>query len=1470
MRAKTNARVYFVALALMLVLATVMCSPDIKCESVTQPSLPPYPDGAVIHFRDSFMRENPAEGEWRNICGNWQFDSAAKPGVSANPFSLNGKSPQEALLITGEPWWRNYIFGAALRTPPIYSKFGVITCRRANDDFVFFGFSSQSGVHLSHTTGSTTNVLASRTDFAMPYQWYSLSLAVHGKTVYAHIDGRLVFEAELPYETCGPAGVFVEGTEDFGMTVDDCYALSLTGTSEEVAADARDGFDGHFRSVNISKQHYPSFFEQDPIMRKWASAEADWLPILPVEQESGAAVKPTEFAYAIPVFNEFTIEWRITEKAGLSCISVHSYNPTGSLDKNAMEVGVARVPQGYLVSTRPVNGKANETIVPFFEPSIRLHFEEQTILVTAGSKVQKIDAPWLPAKLKDGVQLTIPSETLAFMKAGNFFFYSSSIVEESFYEAPTNWLTVYGNWEIGSRWACSPQFTYLSSWDPMTSQLYSKHLYSGKMCADVWMSARMHSFRHPEYNPFQWFSVSLPDEAGDFSTGLTAAIAYPTPNEMTVFVNGKATAKAEIKEDMKPKSLHNGWLRMRIERTERDTTMKFNIVDKRPKTEQFTATVPVRADAKPRPFAVWNSLTGITICRVRISSQNIVRGAMPLSFAANQISPCGVETSVAARFKAPNEAFVAPSFDFTKGNAGWSVPGNQPALRTEPCIQMNKRVGVTLVAPFCGSRLAFESPQMSVDARIYRSLQIKFKTDVTLSFYIHAGLRTFRVLLNGRGKANPADWAIPVDAKYFRRSIDGGFSTVTINLYDMFEEYCTLEIPPIVNRLTLERLDIFSPSSLGVEEKDTKSFSVAYIGFTSSFAASELEPQKVGTVVSPSVDELWNGMSARAVVVPSDKQATLFPPYKEKPYYKDNGALYMTFENGFRGLTPVGCFEECQLWRKRIDKESHISVVKTGYHGYYGVRLLPEPISLIEYPAMTVKCRGKTDEYCLLVKSGDWYWLPLLPTSTIDLSKPSQSALPLKEQKIAPMRVFNGDLSWLMVYFPDIAALAGKSYVEEVFVCSLNTKPVDCGEEIPIASVIFYDPTRVGEFGRKGFTNTINTQLSRQDIAGLAVREVKLEKFATAVLNDKPKKRDMPTSATLKRERDLLIFDFSAPISIDEAIIEIAGQSFTGRQLQYYGSASSLALERSKVFNDDPVQTKWTAAINKGYGKKTLSTGELDLSEANPLVIQRVTLIPDDHFLFEDYERGIGVSSSRKAPAMLTGSNAYTGRFSLECVSPGGNIMSAFLMTKPYDGVRYPYLSFDYRLSNAKITLMANCEGHFKDAEFTPGTPVTTTYKDIYYYIGHGAGMTLGVFGKVPNVQTNGNWANCTVNLLDLLKANVFNGKYPISELALREADFQQKGASFAVDNLCIFGKQSKSFETRIEPLLAIAERKVQYAWRLVDASGMAVGEPAISDSEIFTVPLPDKKNLSLHIRIIVDGKPSKTEHVSRLHFTAP
>ncbi|MFA4986233.1 MAG: hypothetical protein WC712_06595 [Candidatus Brocadiia bacterium] len=1445
-------RLSAIIIVLALALVTAAFSGDLNAEEVIeQPTLPKAPAGADIYLRDSFMRERPEQGEWQRISGNWEYDEAAKPGVSANPFSMRGTSPQEALTVVGEMWWRDYVFASALRAPPAYRFFGIVTNWRSPTEKVFFGFSETDGLVLDLYSGGKQVRLATKATWPYAFQWYNLMLAIQGKRAFALLDEQVIFDVQLPIEVAGKAGIFAARIRDYGVTVDDCSATSLPADPAAAAADALTGFAGIFRAERLQVRRFPDAFIGDRLMRKWASGAADWSAYNPANlTKEELTPDKTMYTYVLPIYNDFSMSFHVKGEVQSGCLSFMSYADPPMQPKPLWEFEYSTQPFAGWMKLKSGGRTLYDNQAVAVGESFELHMSgDDVTVVCKPAQPVSFKVPGQANLLKDGARMVATPPVYELAKINNVLVYSDSIVDETFDNSPSDWMMVYGNWEIGSRWQCTPSYTYLASWDRMTSQLYSKNRFRGRTFYDILVSPKMYSMRQPMYYPFSWFAVSFPKKTGDFSQGLTAVIGYPAVTDMSLMWNGKVVATQKLPEDTNPRSLHHTWIRMRIAIDRTNVAYNIKFIDERAETAEYDLKCTVPMDDAPRNLAIWNSLTGITVPRVRISSQETLRGSLEGAYLNALPAPCGLDTDLRGEI-APDAAINrAPIFDFSEGSAGWSIASNQPGLRTSPVIEAKKRMGLEITAPFCGSRLAFDSPRMAVDARVWKTIKVKYRATAGLAFYIKSSRKIFRAILKGDPQENPTDGAIPILPRLMSNSMDGKFSTVTINVAELFEEYLGGEYDPIIDGLAFERFENPTPDNLGVEAKDIKTYQLGYVDFLSDLPiADTFFPEcsiKGVDATSPAVSEFWGGLKMKETRLSPEQMMKAFAAPDRQRYDKRDGVMSVSFRKGFQTLSPVGGPEECLLWRQKDGGDFVLNAYKTSIDGYLGVKLLPEPVRKSEFSAMTVKYRGNLETSAIWIKAGKWIYISCATAANAIKAGRGDKVNALgKKMTMAPLRVFDSDWSWLLVDFNDIPALADKQMIEDVFLSSGIGAAVKESTTFTISSVLFYEPSRLIEYTGRGGKGQTEIQVSNLTGIPFLARSLMLDRSETFMFVPRTvTARTKANSAILTSfDENFAAFRLDSPNIMDEVTVTIGDCTFSGLDLKPGATPNDILILRREIFNWESGDLPWTVIIKHGNDTRTIGTGSLTAATANPPRIYMAQIITEDVLVVNDYERGIGAASSMATGAMLTSGFPSSGISSLETCWPG---FSVSLYYQPFDAARYRYCGFDYRYSAPGVILRAAAEGMFKEVLF-PG-PIS------------------GI--SAEDMKPDGFWHSCDFDLLPALTAQTLNGKYMIRYMVLRDSGSSVAGDYVAIDNFRIYGNRSKTFTVTPRPPTNL-KGKLEYEWVLVDADLKTVVGPTRTAESKFTIEIPATKNLYMKVRLVVDGKLSPAEFFRKLPFT--
>ncbi|MCC7491224.1 MAG: hypothetical protein IT204_02705 [Fimbriimonadaceae bacterium] len=179
-----------------------------------------------IYFTDDFMRtkEQQQLGVWQHVSGKWRFYSVLETNqkadlkLSVNPFSLGldaeGEAP--AAVITGHPFWADYVYQTSLRSRGGAWAGITFGWRSPEDHFLLRADLREltqrpRRIELVRVKGKTETVLTGGSALLAAEQWFRLGVRLRGPRVQCLLDGDPIFDRLEPDCLGGPVGLWSRG-----------------------------------------------------------------------------------------------------------------------------------------------------------------------------------------------------------------------------------------------------------------------------------------------------------------------------------------------------------------------------------------------------------------------------------------------------------------------------------------------------------------------------------------------------------------------------------------------------------------------------------------------------------------------------------------------------------------------------------------------------------------------------------------------------------------------------------------------------------------------------------------------------------------------------------------------------------------------------------------------------------------------------------------------------------------------------------------------------------------------------------------------------------------------------------------------------------------------------------------------------------------------------------------------------------
>jgi len=593
-----------------------------------------------VFFTDDFMRDytdiNNLSG-WEIVIGVWHLRSAwdndphllatsknilKKISGGQNPFSWVSMGTS-AIAIIGEDEWEDYTFKAAFRAAD-NSAFGIITNYQDKDNYILAEFSAASDksdngnkISLYQVTSGNKTILSSAKGGYLPGEWYELSVQTSINSIAVSVDGqeRVSATGITPWQ--GKAGLYINGTSL--VEIDDVSAL---------------GRDIDFDALHeiIAHQNNDRFSKDLNGMNAWAGTAYDWSN--PDTTKEISYKKYRANIYGDKLWILMTITPRANVQDGVINLLLNSMPNDNKISYRAE----LNTKDGKTSCALYQNDKAiaKKTLDAEYLPSDRastIRFLRDNDIITLSiddeiiisAKVAPLKTQgFLPAfsatgRYPDKTPIQSSTPTMVQVLGDN-------LLDYTFDSAPTDWLSE-GVWTSSTRWACDPEWSFLSGYSNSRVALWNKSVFTGDQHFQAYIGVKMEYERERStyYERYRDLNISICTDGINPMSGYSGVYGS-SDKRMILYRNGVEVASTVLSDTARPNGQHhNLWYDLDMNKVGSKIT--------------FTATVYMQKDERgiaiPEPSVttiifddadpinggvpvVWSYNNGISVARVRM------------------------------------------------------------------------------------------------------------------------------------------------------------------------------------------------------------------------------------------------------------------------------------------------------------------------------------------------------------------------------------------------------------------------------------------------------------------------------------------------------------------------------------------------------------------------------------------------------------------------------------------------------------------------------------------------------------------------------------------------------------------------------------------------------------------------------------------------------------------------------------
>ncbi|HAZ64726.1 MAG TPA: hypothetical protein DCZ72_14105 [Armatimonadetes bacterium] len=541
-----------------------------------------------IYFTDDFMRTNEHQGGWQTSGADWETVSETNPELGANPFAYKVDATGGlAQARRGEPGWSDYYAAVAVQPNGPEGHIGLGWYAQGDDDMYLLraivGRGRAGGLELGWLSDGEFHPLATASGGLANGQWYQLAVQSAGPQLTVWVDGRQVIQTT---DTTFSGGGLVLRAEGVAARFDDVVLQSWgvprpTGDSLDVQPPAHaglmdlDSWAGPAGAWRADPGEYGLFWQRDPF---WGDLEVSFtLSAVP----SGQALDLMAETDAQNVDSGLRLHAaRRDDKAQLTLFAAGQQIARGQV---AVDEGA---------------------------PLALARDGERVVARLGGREVLAAEHPAPAGAGRLGFR-TAGYQT----KLSNVGVWAQNLRDTSFDTAPIDWWVGSGEWDLTSRWTCSPEWSWFGGVSEDIAAVWSKQSLAGEMSLDWFAAPKMLYVGEPDERGRQRTSERNGDlNAVICGNGYDPESGYSfliNPTQGGAYLSRDGEPVASNTEFRLPTRFHNRWSHMRAERHGATLTL---FVDGQ---EVLSYTDP---DPLPEGYAgLWTRNNGLMIPRATLT-----------------------------------------------------------------------------------------------------------------------------------------------------------------------------------------------------------------------------------------------------------------------------------------------------------------------------------------------------------------------------------------------------------------------------------------------------------------------------------------------------------------------------------------------------------------------------------------------------------------------------------------------------------------------------------------------------------------------------------------------------------------------------------------------------------------------------------------------------------------------------------
>lgn len=505
-----------------------------------------------------------------------------------------GAASHVAIGLTGCHQWRDYAFAVDV-LPWTATGVGIYFGCTGPEDYYLFRWgpdASDTGRQVQElwkVEGGQGTRLDRRIARLHAEATHRVEVTLDRAYIGVTVDGEPILDAvDGSRSSAGQVGYYAEGTAQAVAAFDNMRVRFMDPPTAPVSVAAQ--------------------FAREDLMANWARPAASWK----------SAGERRLYAYALPVWGDFDIRVglrRFVQRKGSIAVRLADTREALREAPPCLEIVSEKgdtelrclVPEGD--SKKELGRVQVEAERPLLEIERRGRCITASIDGTVFAWTRAPDgddAPIVGLKL-EGTGLPLNDVTLT----------SPNIIDTSFGGAPTDWRPNSGVWEIGDRWNCQPQWSWLCGSKAETPLLWSKRAFPGDIVFEFWSGMMMDLRKGPGYKHPSDMNGIICGDGVHLCSGYAFVYAGDKNTRSKLLRAGEVIGENRgVKFPHPPTSgnrnFHNSWFHCRMEKTGSRLTYLVN----NKKVVEYEDPSPLSGGH----VGLWtHQNNGILIARVRIA-----------------------------------------------------------------------------------------------------------------------------------------------------------------------------------------------------------------------------------------------------------------------------------------------------------------------------------------------------------------------------------------------------------------------------------------------------------------------------------------------------------------------------------------------------------------------------------------------------------------------------------------------------------------------------------------------------------------------------------------------------------------------------------------------------------------------------------------------------------------------------------